>query len=220
MAPAETSERLPRMVAELMAFLAVSVVVICTPGPDTALTVRNALVGGRRCGIWTAVGVASGQAVWTLAAGLGVASVLSASEQAFLVLKLAGAAYLVYLGMQSLWAAWANREHAKQSAATSPRLTSARATRQGVINNLANPKMAAFFMSLLPQFVPPGQPVLPVILALGLLFCVLTFLWLVAYSVAVARARGVLSRPRVRRGLDVIAGWVLIGFGVRLAAES
>jgi threonine/homoserine/homoserine lactone efflux protein len=210
------------MAGELAAFLALSVVVICTPGPDTALTVRNALVGGRSGGVWTAGGVAAGQAVWTVAAGLGVATVLHASEPAFIALKLAGAAYLVYLGVGSLRAAWSGRSGHRLDAPRAA-LTPARAFRQGLLNNLANPKMAAFFTSLLPQIVPAsheGGAALAQLLPLGFAFCVLTFAWLAAYSVALARARRFLDRPRWRRGLDAVAGGVLVGFGIRLAATE
>ena len=93
------------MLAQLLAFLGVAAVVIVVPGPDTALTVRNALAGGRRCGVATAAGVATGQAVWTVATSVGIAELIQASEPAFLALKLAGAAYLVALGIQSLWTA-------------------------------------------------------------------------------------------------------------------
>ena len=203
----------------LAAFVAVSIVVICVPGPDTALTVRNALVGGRRCGVWTAAGVSTGQAVWTLATSLGVAGLLRTSEPAFLAVKVAGVAYLLYLGVQSLRAAWTDRGHNAAPTGGAPRLTPIRAWRQGAISNLANPKMAAFFMSLLPQFAPDGPASFAVMAALGFLFCVLTFAWLAAYSLAVARARRLLTRPRVRRTLDGLAGGVLIAFGLRLATE-
>jgi threonine/homoserine/homoserine lactone efflux protein len=207
------------MVGELAAFLALSAVVICTPGPDTALTVRNALVGGRAGGVWTAAGVAAGQAVWTVAASVGIASLLRASEPAFLAIKIAGAVYLVYLGVQSLRSAWFARPH---TADDRPRLhlTPGRAFRQGLLNDLGNPKMAAFFMSLLPQFVPAHQGTLAAFLLLGFLFCGLTFGWLAAYSIAIAKARRVLDRPRVRRTLDGVAGFVLIGFGIRLAVAE
>jgi threonine/homoserine/homoserine lactone efflux protein len=211
------------VLGQLIAFLGVSVVVICTPGPDTALTVRNALAGGRASGVWTAVGVATGQAVWTVAASLGVAGLIRASEPAFLVMKAAGTLYLLYLGGQSLWAAWRDRGHAGPAAESpalpSLRLTPARSFRQGVINDLANPKMAAFFLSLLPQFASADRGA-PRVLALGLLFCLLTFSWLAVYSVVVARMRRVLGAPRVRRALDALAGSVLVAFGVRLAFEE
>jgi threonine/homoserine/homoserine lactone efflux protein len=93
------------MIVGLVAFVGVSLVVICTPGPDTALTVRNAFTGGRRSGVWTAAGVATGQIVWTFAASLGIAGIIKASEPVFFSMKMLGAGYLVYLGIQSLRAA-------------------------------------------------------------------------------------------------------------------
>ena len=92
-------------VTELLAFFGVSAIVIATPGPDTALTIRNTLMGGRRAGIFTALGVSSGQAVWTVATAAGIAALLAASEPAFLALKIAGAAYLLWLGLQAILAA-------------------------------------------------------------------------------------------------------------------
>jgi threonine/homoserine/homoserine lactone efflux protein len=207
------------MMGHLLAFLAVSAVVICTPGPDTALTIRNALMGGRSGGIWTAAGVAAGQAVWTVAASVGVASLLHASAPAFLAVKLLGAGYLVYLGIQSLRAAFAKRPHELVAVRKAAGPTPVRAFRQGLLNDLGNPKMAAFFMSLLPQFVPTAQGGSAVLasLLLGFLFCGLTFAWLAGYSAAIAKARRLLDRPRVRRAIDGLAGCVLTGFGVRLA---
>ena len=205
---------------ELLAFLAVSALVIVTPGQDTALTIRNTLAGGRRSGIGTALGVSAGQAVWTLAASAGVAALLVASEPAFLALKLAGAAYLVYLGAQSLLAAFGlggRREHGP--AASARRLSPRVAFRQGAVSNLGNPKMAVFFTSLLPQFAPSGGGSFAAMLALGLLFCTMTLAWLTAYSFAVDRAGAVLRRPAVRRALDAVTGAVLVALGLRLATE-
>ena len=192
----------------LAAFFAVSALVIVTPGQDTALTIRNALLGGRRGGVFTAGGVASGQAVWTVAASAGVAALLRASEPAFLAVRLAGAAYLVYLGVQTLL----RRGEVRPLAGGSAR----RAFRQGLLSNLGNPKMAVFFMSLLPQFATSFSAGL----VLGLVFCSMTFVWLTGYAFAVAKAGGVLRRPRVRRALDRVTGAVLVAFGLRLAAES
>ena len=209
----------------MLAFLGVSVVVICVPGPDTALTVRNALAGGRRCGVATAAGVAIGQAVWTLATGVGIAELIGASEPAFLLLKWAGAAYLVALGLQSLWAAAGPRRRTDTEQIGSgtplrrPGATPGRGLRQGVVSNLANPKMAAFFLSLLPQFADRGSGSWSVV-GLGLLFCLMTFAWLALYSVAVDRARAVLRRTGVRRVLDGASGLVLAGFGARLALQQ
>jgi threonine/homoserine/homoserine lactone efflux protein len=207
------------MWSELLTFVVICAVVICVPGQDTALTVRNALVGGRRAGVFTAAGVSSAQAVWTLATSLGIAGLIRASAPAFLALKVAGIAYLAYLGLQSLRSAWRHRADAAAPKAGAG-LTGAKAMRQGVLSNLANPKMAAFFISLLPQFAPSGGgSAFLVMTGLGLLFCAMTFAWLAAYSVGVARARRLLSRPRVRRALDAVAGVAFLGFGARLATD-
>jgi threonine/homoserine/homoserine lactone efflux protein len=201
-------------VGELAAFLAIAVLVIVTPGQDTALTIRNALLGGQRGGVATAAGVACGQACWTAAASAGLAALLVASEPVFVALQLFGAAYLVVLGAQALRQAVRPDAHDVERPGRPP-LTSRRAFRLGLLSNLGNPKMALFFTSLLPQFGGSFWN----LLALGLLFCSLTFAWLAAYSLAVARARDLLRRPRVRRPLDALTGTLLIAFGLRLAAE-
>jgi len=197
---------------ELLAFIGVAVVVIVTPGQDTALTIRNTLTGGRRAGVRTAAGVVCGQAVWALAASAGVAALLVASEPAFVALKLAGAVYLVFLGGQALLAAVRGQADVHRGGSAA----SGRELRQGLLSNLGNPKMAVFFSSLLPQF---GDS-FPALLGLGLLFCALTMIWLTAYATAVARAGDVLRRPRVRRTIDAITGTALVAMGVRLAATD
>ena len=197
--------------AELAGFLVVAAVVICTPGQDTALTIKNALAGGRRSGLATALGVALGQGVWTIAAAAGIVAILRASQPAFTALRLVGAAYLVYLGLQSLVAA-ARRRHAR--APTTARSTPGGSLRQGLLSNLANPKMAVFFTSLLPQF----GTTLAALLAFGLLFSALTGLWLAGYAFAAARARGLLWRERIRRALDAVTGTVLVALGLRVGA--
>jgi len=197
-----------------LAFLGVSAIVIVTPGQDTALTIRNTLLGGRASGISTAAGVASGQAFWTIAASLGLAALVAASEPAFLAVRIAGGAYLVFLGAQTL--ARAVRLRAAGDAA--PRARNRLAPfRQGVMSNLGNPKMAVFFTSLLPQF---GGASFSALLLLGLVFCSMTLAWLTVYAVAVARAGDFLRRSGIRRALDTLMGTVLVALGIRLAAES
>jgi threonine/homoserine/homoserine lactone efflux protein len=197
----------------LLAFLGVSAIVIVSPGQDTALTIRNSLLGGRRGGILTAAGVSTGQAVWALAASFGVAALLRASEPAFVALRLVGAVYLVYLGGQALIAAF--RRAPASSSPTRRGLDGRVAYRQGVLSNLGNPKMAVFFTSLLPQFGSSFAG----LLALGLTFCCLTLVWLSAYAIAVDRAGDFLRRARIRRALDAATGTVLVAFGLRLASE-
>ncbi len=198
--------------AELLAFLGVAVVVIVTPGLDRALTVRNTLAGGRAAGVRTAAGVVTGQAVWALAASAGVAALLVASEPAFVALKIAGAAYLIFLGGQALLAA----VRRGAGPAHVPAASGGHELRQGLLSNLGNPKMAVFFSSLLPQF---GSS-FAVLLALGLLFCALTLAWLSVYALAVARAGDVLRRPRVRRTIDAVTGTALVALGLRLATTD
>jgi threonine/homoserine/homoserine lactone efflux protein len=205
------------MAGSLAAFVAVSAVVICTPGQDTALAIRNSLTGGRRAGIATAGGVALGQAIWTIAASLGVVALLSASEPVFQAVKLIGALYLVYLGGQSLWSAVARRTHERRVQTGAP-LGPRRALRQGILSNLGNPKMAVFFASLLPQFAGGENAMFVSLLALGLLFCSMTFGWLVLYAVAIDRV-GHLLVGSVRRALDALTGLVLVALGLRLATD-
>ncbi len=204
------------------AFLGVAALVIITPGPDTAMTIRNTLLGGRTGGIFTALGVATGLAIWALATSAGIVAVLLASEPLFLAVKLAGAAYLVVLGLQSLWIALRPGDPSDLHVAAGPaqRLAPWRAFRQGLISDLGNPKMAAFFPSLLPQFTPPGDTSFSSLVILGLVFSVMTFVWLVAYATAIASAGAFLRRHRVRRAIEGITGAVLVGLGLRLATEQ
>jgi threonine/homoserine/homoserine lactone efflux protein len=206
-------------VTDLAGFVALAIVVIATPGPDTALTIRNTLVGGRPAGIATAVGVALGQATWSLATSVGVAALLVAAEPAFVALKLAGAAYLIYLGGQSLWSAFRGRPAAPTLDRTTSSGRPAVALRQGILSNLTNPKMAVFFPSLLPQFVAADAPPFLPLLALGILFCFMTLTWLTGYAFAVARAGDVLRRSSIRRAIEAITGVVLVAFGARVAVS-
>jgi len=195
---------------QFAAFVGVAVLVIVTPGQDTALTIRNSLLGGRRSGVLTAAGVCSGQCAWALATSAGLAAVLIASEVAFVALRVIGAAYLCFLGAQALYAAW--RGSRKRELATGPRRAP---FRQGLVSNLGNPKMAVFFPSLLPQFAQSFEA----LLALGIAFACMTFVWLTAYAFAVAWAGDVLREPKVKRALDAVLGVVLVAFGIRLATE-
>lgn len=200
--------------AGLATFVGISVLVIVIPGPDTALTIRNTLAGGRRVGLATALGVVTGQATWTLATSAGLAALLLASQTAFTVLELVGAAYLAYLGASALLDALRGRRREARRGAGARRGRAA--YRQGVLSNLGNPKIAVFFTGLLPQF---GSGFLE-LWGLGLLFASLTLLWLVPYVFVVARAGDLLRRPAARRTVDAICGTALVGLGLRLALEE
>ena len=200
---------------DIAAFVGISVLVIVSPGQDTALTIRNSLRGGRQPGLFTALGVSAGQAIWALATSVGIAALIVAFEPAFVALKLAGAAFLVLLGVQALLAALSGKHMNRGGPGGS--LSPGAAFRQGVVSNLGNPKMAVFFTSLLPQF---GAESFVGLLALGLTFCSMTLLWLAAYAVVADRLGDVLRRPAARRIFDAVLGAVLVTLGLRLAADG
>jgi threonine/homoserine/homoserine lactone efflux protein len=194
---------------QLLPFLAVSTLVVVTPGVDMALVTKNAMLHGRSAARATAFGVNLGIFIWTLAAALGLAAVVAASAAAFTAIKLLGALYLVYLGARVLLGSH------------EPRVVIARgsAFRQGLVSNLLNPKVAVFFTSLLPQFVDADHAQPQDLLLLGLLFNCLGVVWLLIYAELAARGRNLLRRPRVKRALDRVTGVALVGLGVRLAFE-
>jgi threonine/homoserine/homoserine lactone efflux protein len=190
----------------IAAFVGIAAVVICTPGPDTALIVRNTLLGGRTAGLRTTAGIVCGIAAWTIAASVGIAAVVAASRPLFDTIRIAGAAYLVWLGLQTL------RGHHRAEVGS----RHGSSYRQGLLSNLGNPKIAIFFTSLLPQFASGFAG----FLAFGALFWTMGAVWLTSYALVVARARGVMLRSRVRRAIDWVSGLALVAFGARLATES
>jgi threonine/homoserine/homoserine lactone efflux protein len=211
--------------ARLIPFLLVAVTLVVAPGPDFAMVTRNVLRGGRSAGLFTAMGVATGIAVWTLASVAGIAELLQVSATAFTVVKLAGAAYLLYLGAKMVLSAVRKRDdrsvgNGGDRAAGPAASRGVTAYRQGLTCNLLNPKAAAIFTSVVPQFITPGS-FAPVQLGeLGLIFVVLVWLWLSIYSVIAGLLADVLKQRKVRRVIDGITGCVLIAFGLRLAAEG
>jgi threonine/homoserine/homoserine lactone efflux protein len=202
------------------AFLAIATLLALTPGPDTALVTRNALIGGRRAGVFTILGIGSGLVVWTLAASVGIAAVLRASGPAFLAVKVIGSAYLIFLGAQALWGAVRGTGPRVQLApADTNRIPPRLAFRQGALCNLGNPKVAIFFTSFLPQFARGDHPSFTALLLLALAFSAIGLSWLALYNIVLAKAGEFLRRPTVRRMVEAITGLALVGFGVRLAAE-
>lgn len=206
--------------ASFLAYVGVAALVICTPGPDTALTIRNTLFGGRAGGVLTAFGVATGLSLWALATSLGLVALLVASEPVFRAIQYAGAAYLIYLGLIALREAFRGDPASSVAAELSPprRLAPATAYRQGLVSNLGNPKIAVFFASLLPQFAAGGS--FAMLFLLGLVFAAMTLLWLSAYALVVAKAGDVLRRSQVRRVIEAVTGGLLLALGLRIAAEQ
>lgn len=205
------------MDTELLAFIGVSLLLAVTPGPDMAVVTKNALAHGRRGVVLTTTGIALALGIWTGATAVGLSALLRTSGEALFVLKLVGAAYLAYLGVRTLLD---SRRRPADLLASAPEPAPAHAIfRQGFLSAISNPKLGVFFVTFLPQFVMPGQPVLPRLLLLGVIFAVIGFTWLIVYGTFVTRMRDVITAPRVRQWMERVTGVVLLGFGVRLAAE-
>jgi threonine/homoserine/homoserine lactone efflux protein len=201
--------------APFLSFLAVATVAVLVPGPDTFVVLRTALADGPRAGMWAAAGSGMGNLVWGAASVLGVAALLAASAEAFATLKLTGAAYLLYLGVQALLAAArgdglaaVGREHAA--------LSPAAALRRGLASDLLNVKVGLFWTALVPQFVGAGSgPLLPaaMVVAMGSM----VFAWLTAYAHLAARLSQTLRRRSTARTVNGTLGAVLLALGGRLA---
>ncbi|MFI1989901.1 LysE family translocator [Actinoplanes sp. NPDC020271] len=204
---------------QVAAFAGVIALAAASPGPDFAVVVRRSMVAGRRHGVVAGLGVATGVFVWSVAAALGVAALLEASAVAFTVVKLAGAAYLLWLGVTALLAA---RRGGAAPAVSADRVAAAHlrvSYRGGLLCNVLNPKCGVFFMAVLPQFVPvDGRP--DDVLLLSTVAVVVTVAWFTVVATLVAALRRGLSRPRVRRALDAATGTVMVALGLRLAATS
>jgi threonine/homoserine/homoserine lactone efflux protein len=202
------------------AYLAVATLLIVTPGPDTALVTRQALLAGRRAAAFTTLGIGAGSVIWALVSVLGIAVLLEESAVAFTAWKFLGAAYLGYLGLRSLIASFRGSKQGvvTPSAAQASSLTKWVTFRQGLLNNLLNPKAGAIFATALPQFIRPGDP-LPRLALMLLAYEVVLLSWLSLYGYVISRAGQSRFGTRIRDILQGITGVVLIALGVRLAFE-
>lgn len=200
----------------MLAFAAFAALLTVTPGLDTALVIWMSLGGGSGSGRVTALGVCSGVILWGAASALGLTAILTASERAYDVVRTAGAAYLVWLGVRAIVRGpTADEVGDGQRPAKSP----AAAFRAGLFSNLLNPKIGAFYLSVLPQFVPEGAPVLATSVLLAVVHALEGIVWLFLVASLVGRLGARLQRPSVRQRLEQLTGLVLVGLGVRLAFE-
>jgi RhtB (resistance to homoserine/threonine) family protein len=202
---------------QVLAFTLVAALVTVSPGADTFLVVRNALRGGRSDGFLTTLGIASGVYFHALLSALGVSAVLAHSATAFFVLKIAGAAYLAWLGFQSLRSGLRRAPAEAPGGVEAARVPRLRSFREGLLTNLLNPKVIVFYLALLPQFLSPGDPVFAKSLLLAAIHCALGILWLGFVAWAVDRSRRFFVRPALRRWMDALCGSVLVALGLRLA---
>jgi threonine/homoserine/homoserine lactone efflux protein len=225
------------MTASLLAFIPVALLLTVIPGADTALVTHNALALGMRGARWTILGILTGCLLHATASALGLSAILATSARAYETVKLVGAAYLVWLGVQAIRNARVDRGYGSLDSLRSLGMTpsvipsevegSAPRTAslgghpfvQGFLTNILNPKVALFYLTFLPQFIPASEPVLRTSLLLAMIHNVLGFAWLSLYARFVDRLRVALTRPMVKAWLERVTGGALVALGARLAWE-
>jgi threonine/homoserine/homoserine lactone efflux protein len=198
------------MIAE---FATASLVLIALPGPDQALVLRNTAMRGRGAGLRTVLGGASGLSLHASAAAFGISALLATSATAYTTLKLVGIAYLLYLGVRMLRSAGRSPADDEPSRGGRPFV-------QGFVSNALNPKVALFFLTFVPQFLPDSGSTLPTALGLSALFAVLYVAWFSGLVTVVRLVSGWLRRPRVTAWTERVTGAALVAFGARLAAAG
>jgi threonine/homoserine/homoserine lactone efflux protein len=229
------------MTASLLAFVPVALLLTLIPGADTVLVTRNALAMGTRGARWTILGIAAGCLTHATMSALGLSAILATSARAYETVKLVGAAYLVWLGVQAVRQGRSRFDGVPDTAGDSstPRVLRTRSARndtrkrveksatlpargghpftQGFLTNILNPKVALFYLTFLPQFIPAGAPVLRTSLLLAMIHNLLGFAWLSLYAQFVDRLRVTLARPAVKGWLERVTGGALVLLGARLA---
>jgi len=198
-----------------LAGLGVLALLTISPGQDMGLVAKITLERGRRAALVTSLGICSGLLVHATASALGLSVILATSAEAFTIVRLAGAAYLAYLGLRSLRDSF----RAAVVAESAPRRRLATPYVQGLLNNLLNPKVAIFYLTFLPQFIDPAGDVLAQSLLFAVAHAVMGIVWLSAYAYVLARLSRLFARSGVRRWLERVTGVVLVGLGLRLAFE-
>jgi threonine/homoserine/homoserine lactone efflux protein len=204
------------MFVQLLAATGVLAVLTIVPGPDMAVVTKRAIASGWHDGLRTVGGITAGLLIWGVLTVVGLAAVLAASATAYMIVKLAGAAYLAFLGVQALLRSRRSRSMTSGASAPSP---SGNPWRTGLISNVFNPKIAVFYTGLLPTLAPSGLSPHIGMALLVLIHATLTLVWLGSYVLVLAKARAIFEKPAVRRTMDRITGVVLIGFGVKVATS-
>ncbi|MCE6995335.1 LysE family translocator [Saccharothrix sp. S26] len=209
------------MTSGLLSYLGLCLLITVTPGLDTAVVVRNALRGGTRAGLWTAVGCAAGLFVHAFVVAIGLAGLLLRSQFAFDLVRLVGAVFLVLLGLRSLWVARRPVVPAPGPQREVGRWGRRAPAVQGLMTNLTNPKATLFFLAALPQFVPVDEPgrAVPVAVGLAVIAVLFSLAGLGLVAVGLGRTRRWLDSPRARQAQEALLGATLVALGVRVALE-
>ena len=206
--------------AGYVVFLGFAVVLTLIPGPDTAVSIANTLVGGRARGLSAVVGIGVANLVQSVAAAAGLSVLVVRIEPLFLTIKWVGAAYLMFLAVQTFRAMRRHRTTGDDVVATPARSDRRVLTglRQGFLSNICNPKVIAFYLAVLPQFLGT-DPATGTVVVYAVTVPVIGVAYLLAVVVGVDRARAVFSRSRVRAAMDAVTGTALVAFSLRLATE-
>jgi threonine/homoserine/homoserine lactone efflux protein len=207
------------LIALMPAFVVAVLLISASPGPAMALIFRRAALGGWRSAVPTVLGLELGLYIWALAAAAGFAALVAVSETAYLVLKVVGAAVLLWLGIKAWRSAWRGGEAPEAESSVTARAWW-RAFGEGVIVQLANPKAAVFMLAFYPQFVPADEPLFATTALLALLQVAIELCFYLALAAGVARAGAWFRRPAVRRRLEAVSGTVLVALGLRVAVSS
>lgn len=206
------------MAAMVGAFVLVSLALTLLPGPDLAFVIRNG-AHGRGPAVGAALGTAIGTLAWGAAAGLGIAALLQQSAQAFEAVKLAGAIYLILLGLRTLWQSRTAHSMTSAGSSCSPAVSPQAAFGRGICVDLLNPKTGLFYVAVVPQVIPHGMPVLPSTLLFAGIDSLIAAAYLSGIAVAAAVVLAWLRRPAATRGLERVTGLCMVGLGIRTAIE-
>lgn len=203
---------------QLSLFIFMSILLILLPGPDTAIATKNTIVNGRAGGMKTVFGTLTALMIHTCAAVFGLSALIVKSAFLFSILKYAGACYLIYLGLKSLWSL-KNKDTMQNGKELNHDAKRVNCFKQGFLTNLLNPKVAVFFLTFLPQFLEPGSNTFTQFMMMGLTYTLLTFVWFIIYIYLIHQLHAVMKKPAVQKWMEGITGAVLIGFGIKLALE-
>ena len=204
----------------LPAFVVTVLVIAATPGPAVALLLRRAGLHGFRAAVPTVLGLEAGLFIWALAVGLGLATLVTASQTAFLVWRVVGALFLVYLGLRAIRSGWRLRGHLPADPLPGTPSSGHTAFGQGVLVQMANPNAAVFLFAFYPQFLPADALTFRSAAALGVIQVVIELPLYLAFAALVGRASSWFSQTRVRRRLEYLSGGVLVALGLRVAVSD
>lgn len=208
--------------SQLLAFVAVTLVLTVTPGVDTFIIMRNVLRGGQKDGLYTAIGICSGLFVHASLSALGISVILVRSTAIFNVVKVAGAIYLVWLGVSSIYGAikYKNSLNFAQNTSVQEKLLPVKSFREGLFSNVLNPKPAVFYLAFFPQFINHGDPVFIKTMFLASIQFVIGISWLIMLSFFVSHIKSYVEKPSIKRALDTLSGGILIAFGIKIGLQK